>query len=236
MKRLLALALFASAAMAADTERSLAEWIIRYGGGVTLEGSPEEIRELWALPEGGVSVVAADLTGTLITPEDLPRLAQLRGLRELYLPGPMWNEGAGSRRDSNKDLGALNALASLEKLYFSIHFLTDINIQDKGIEQLAALTNLRELRLQQTKVKGRTLSVFPSLTALDLTYSRFDDEGMASLAHMKNLRRLLVKDTLVSDAGLHHITGLTKLEELDLYGCRVTDAGLAQLSGLTAMK
>src|SRR5262245_11613559 len=86
---------------AQETERSVAQWSIRRKGSVTLDGNPEPIRDLAMLPEGEIAVVGVDLIGTLVEPEQLIRLAGLRRLRELYLPGPMWNEGAGSKRDSN---------------------------------------------------------------------------------------------------------------------------------------
>ena len=157
-------------------------------------------------------------------------------MRELYLPGPMWNEGAGSKRDSNEALEFLNPLKNLEKLHFSLHFLTNINLQDKGIARIHGLTQLKELRLAQTRLKGSSLAPFVNLRALDLSYSPIDDEGMKSLAGMKQLTRLVLRDTFITDAGLKHLEGLTELTELDLYGCRITNAGLAHLKNLTQMR
>ena len=39
----------------------------------------------------------------------------------------------------------------------------------------------------------------------------------------------------VTDASLAHLTGLTALEELDLWGTQITDAGLVHLSGLPVL-
>ena len=86
---------------APEPERSVASWIIRMGGSVTPVGANEPIRDLSLLPSGDFRVAVADFTGTLLTPEELKRIRNLTELRELYLPAPMWNEGAGSRRDSN---------------------------------------------------------------------------------------------------------------------------------------
>jgi Leucine-rich repeat (LRR) protein len=44
-----------------------------------------------------------------------------------------------------------------------------------------------------------------------------------------------LKGTQVSDRGLTHLRGLTKLDYLDLDGTQVTDAGLEYLKDLTAL-
>ena len=41
---------------------------------------------------------------------------------------------------------------------------------------------------------------------------------------------------MITDAGLSHLTGLTKLSALDLVGTRITDAGLAHLKSLSNLK
>ena len=41
--------------------------------------------------------------------------------------------------------------------------------------------------------------------------------------------------TLITDAGLVHLKGLTKLQSLDLNGTRVTDTGLVHLTSITSL-
>ena len=53
---------------------------------------------------------------------------------------------------------------------------------------------------------------------------------------MHNLRRLYLRDTTVTDEALKNIAGLTKLEELDLYGVRITDRGIAYLKDLKELR
>ena len=53
---------------------------------------------------------------------------------------------------------------------------------------------------------------------------------------MKELRRLMLRDTMVTDEGLKHLSGLTNLEELDLSGTRVTEKGIEALRNLKAMR
>lgn len=221
---------------AQESERAVAEWVLRIGGTVTLEARAQPLRDISELPTEDFHIAALDFTGTLIEPPELQRLARLSRLRELYLPASMWNPNAGSRLDANDALVHLQPLKNLEKLHLSLHFLTNINLQDKGLAHLSGLSNLKELRLAQTRIKGSSLAAFPNLRALDLSYTSFDDSGMESLKGMTQLSQLVLRDTLVTDKGLQHLRGLRNLAELDLYGMRVADAGLAALKELTALR
>src|SRR5882724_2326302 len=218
------------------SQRDVAEWIIRQGGSLTVDGRADPIARIEDLPAGQLLIRGINLVGTLVEPTDLRRFSGLTGLRELELPGPQWNPNAGSKLDANDEFEAIANLTGLEKLHFSLHFLTNINVQDKGLARLAKLTHLKELRLAQTKVKGRTLTPFVELRYLDVSYTPFDDEGMAVLAGMTQLSKLYLRDTFVDDEGLKHIAGLKNLTELDLYGAHVSDAGLVYLKDLTRLR
>src|SRR3954465_4899501 len=104
----------ASGIMAA--ERDPAEWVIRNGGRVYLDGSRTPVHELLALPQGEIHITGVDLFGTLVDSAQLPKPSELTGLKELYLPGPMFNPASGSRLDANAQLKFLSTLKSLEKL------------------------------------------------------------------------------------------------------------------------
>jgi Leucine-rich repeat (LRR) protein len=229
------LLLFAAVAVAMADDRTVAEWVIRQGGRILVAGQPP-IAELRGLSEGPVTLTGVDLYGTIIEPKDLAQLSGLSQLKELYLPGPSWNPGAGSRLDANEELKFLAPLRSLEKLHFSLHFLTNVNVQDKGLKHLESLTNLRELRLAQGRVKNFSFAGFAQLESLDLSYSTATDEVLKSLAGLKKLKRLHLRDTLVTDAGLAHLAGVTSLEEIDLYGLKISDRGLAHLKGLQELR
>ena len=174
--------------------------------------------------------------GTTIDPKELVKLSQLSSIRDLYLPGSSWTPGAGSKIDENASLKYLASLKTLEKLEFSLHFLPYFNVTDTGFEQLAPLTQLKELRCAQCRITKQGLAPFVNLQSLDLSYAAFGDAGMPSLEGMHDLRRLYLRDTLVTDEGLKHIAGLTRLEELDLYGTHVTDAGIAYLKDMKDMR
>ncbi|HEY6403501.1 MAG TPA: hypothetical protein VI479_18905, partial [Blastocatellia bacterium] len=112
------------------SEREIADWVIRQGGGVILDGARNPIKDVAQLPAGEIRMIGVDLVGTLIEPKELEKISGLTSLKELYLPGPSWNPGAGSRLDANEELKFLVGLKNLEKLHFSLHFLTNVNVQD----------------------------------------------------------------------------------------------------------
>ena len=222
------------AAFAAD--RDAAEWVIRKGGHVMVNGGRQPISLLAELPAGTLSVTGVDLSGTVLAPKDLEHLAGLEHVRELYLPGSAFTPGAGSKLEGNAELKVIAGMKDLERLQFSLHFLPYFNVTDAGFATFSNLTNLKELRCEQCKVDKRGLDPFVNLESLDMSYSTFGNSAMSSLEGMHNLRRLYLRDTSVTDEGLKHIAGLTRLEELDLYGVRVTDRGIAYLKDLKELR
>jgi Leucine-rich repeat (LRR) protein len=225
------------AAPASVNERDIAEWVIRSGGRVLLEGNRTPLTDISALPPGDLHVAGIDLTNTIIEPGQLKQISGLPGLRELYLPGPSWTPFSDSPLDANDALKYLAGLKNLQRLYFSLHFLPTYNIDDKGIALLAGITQLRELRLAQSRVATPDLTPFVHLTSLDLSdCTYFGDKGMKVLERLNELRRLYLRNTPVTDEGLTYISGLSQLEELDLYGVSVTDRGLESLRKLTGMR
>jgi len=101
------------------------------------------------LPKTDFRLTGIDLYGTIIEPKDLVHLEGLSSLRELYLPGPSWNPGAGSKLDENGSFKHLAGLKNLTRLEFSLHFLSYFNITDVAFENIAELTQLTELRCAQ---------------------------------------------------------------------------------------
>src|SRR5262245_19241670 len=106
----------ASTLALAASDRDLAEWVIRWEGGVILEGSRQPLTDLAQLPAGDFRIVGIDLTGAVMHPGELMKLSGLLTLRELYLPGPIWNPGGGNE-DATEVFKMLATLKNLEKLY-----------------------------------------------------------------------------------------------------------------------
>ncbi|HEX2522955.1 MAG TPA: hypothetical protein VHP35_12610, partial [Terriglobia bacterium] len=210
--------------------------MLRLGGSVIVQGQQEPIWQLSRLPRDNFRLHTIDLVGTNIDPPHLKYLSTLPSLKVLFLPGPMWNPSAGAKKDYYDEMRHLRKLTSLEKLHFSDHFITYIRFNDQGLDPIATLTGLTELRLRLTKVTGRGLAPFRNLRCLDLSFTPMDDAGMKSLENMTQLSRLYLRDTLITDEGLKSIRQLQRLTELDLHGTKVTDAGMASLQGLSELR
>ena len=176
----------------AATEREVAEWVLRWEGSLILEGSNEPIRDLSQLPPGDFHIASIDLTAAVMRPVELRKLEGLTHLRQLYLPGRIWNPGAGNE-DKTGVFEALASLTSVERLAFGWHFNSNIEVDDKDIDKLAPWSGLKQLRCSQCSLAKPKLSVFSQLRDLDLSDNPFTDEGMASLAGLKNLRRLILR-------------------------------------------
>jgi hypothetical protein len=161
----------------AASDRELAEWVIRWEGRVFLEGVSGSVNHLSQLPPGDFRIVGVDLTGAVMVPAELGRLASLTSLRELYLPGPIWNPGAG-REDGNPVFQSLAGLKNLRKLYFGWHFSSQINVRDTGIGHLRGLTEMRDFRCAQCRLAEIDLSSWTQLENLDLNYTQFTDKGV----------------------------------------------------------
>src|SRR5206468_9713377 len=124
----------------------------------------------------------------------------------------------------------------LEKLVLSKPVQTYIPFDDTVLKGLEPLTQLKELRVHQTRIPGAALAPF-SLKHLDLNYDRtFNDQGMSSLKSMTALSKLYLRGTSITDAGLKNLSGLASLTELDLADTAVSDAGLVYLAGLTKLQ
>ena len=76
------------------------------------------------LPAGDIHLTGIDLTGAVMRPVELRKLEGLTHLRELYLPGPIWNPGGGKEdktgvfktlRTLTRSRGSLSAGTSMRR-------------------------------------------------------------------------------------------------------------------------
>lgn len=131
------------------------------------------------------------------------------------------------------------------------------------IVSLASLPNLRSLRMDQCPITDATIAAVARFSKIDdvgIDRCPITDESMKSLSQVAAIKRIRVprteltdqglsylKDAIqlelldlaechqISDTGLTHLKGLTKLRNLTLSGPRITDAGMWHLAGLTNM-
>src|SRR5215207_8257466 len=87
----------AAPAFTADVDRHVALWALQMGGFVTLEGSPQRIRNIADLPDKDFRIGVLNLVGANIHPPHMEAIGKLSALKELDLPGPMWNPRAESK-------------------------------------------------------------------------------------------------------------------------------------------
>ena len=76
----------ALAAASDAPQRQVAEWVIREGGRVMVNGQRQVIDDLAKLPAAPFRLTTVDLVGTIIDPKALSRLSGLGSLSELSLP------------------------------------------------------------------------------------------------------------------------------------------------------
>jgi Leucine-rich repeat (LRR) protein len=235
--RVVLAALFALPVTAADADRDVALWALRMNGAVILEGSSRPIRDIADLPPGEFRIVVLNMIGTNMHPPHMEAFSKLTALRELHVPGPMWNPRAESRTEYSEDMRHIAGLQTLKKLAFGYTFLEQIRFYDVGLDKIQSLgPTLEELWIRRARIKGAGLRYFTNLRTLDITWTLIDDEGMKSLAAMTKLQKLWAQEIRITDKGIAPLANLVDLEEVHLGGVPVTDAGLVHLSGLTKLK
>src|SRR5262245_57610742 len=72
-------------------DRPIAEWVLRMGGSVVVEGGRIRIHQLDDLPPGELRLHTVSLINTVVPPKDFERLSSLVHLKELYISGRTWH-------------------------------------------------------------------------------------------------------------------------------------------------
>ena len=152
----------------------------------------------------------------------------------------------------NNDRAAAAALGDLRHLR-SLEFHGPSRLTGAGLGRLAGLGELEELKLTDCVVAAGALAGVRGLTRLRSFFLYITegvaDQDLAALAPLRNLKLLWFyredragglppsgeARARITDAGLQHLAGLTRLEQLNLMGHRITDAGLRHLAGLTRL-
>ena len=232
------LALPLAAEITPREERDIAQWIIRLGGSVMVDGSDRVIADPFDLPAQDFRIVVVDMHGTLTAPKDLEPLSKLSHVRELYIPARVWSPVSDVKAPfADESFQYYSAMKNLQRFQAGLTSLAWLDIGDEGMKRMAPLTQLRDVRVALTTIKDpKCLEALVNLESLDLNDTYVRDDSLAPLAAMKNLRHLTLVGTLITDDSLKYIRDLTKLEELDLYGVKITDEGVKHLRKLTALR
>jgi Leucine-rich repeat (LRR) protein len=129
---------------------------------------------------------------------------------------------------------------------------------DNRLDQMRALAEVKRLKgttetdakapgqpvvkvnLANTKADDKTLALiakaWPQLQTLELEGTNVTDTGLVHLEGLSRLKRLALINTVITDKGLAHLKGLTQLQVLDLSATKITDQGLAPLKGLANLR
>jgi hypothetical protein len=172
------------------------------------------------------------LHGELFSDVGLKHLSSLHELRVVHL---------GDSRVSDESVRGLKGLAKLEVVE-----LWQTNVTDKGLIHLAGLPHLSRLRLDHSQCTGTGLEALRKnnkLKELSLCDCPVTKKGIASLRGLKHLQVLDLTNwkriygdgppLATENDWLSHLSELTELRDLDLFGRSISDSGMGHLAGLT---
>jgi hypothetical protein len=140
---------------------------------------------------------------------------------------------------------ALRGLKNLVHLIFQ-----DGRLGRDGLPSISKMSSLKGLDFINSDIDDAGLACVetaPQLASMSFFGSRgLSDAGVAHFQGLKDLKRLDLRNEQftatepkaprVTDAGLKHLAGLTKIEYLNLQGQHITDEGLKHLRGMTNLE
>ena len=205
---------------------------------------------------------------TAITDEGLRTIGRLTSLRALSIRDTaVTDEGLAHLKNLVNleyirfDARAVteNALEHIAHLPLRHLWLADIDMSEAGLQRVAAMSHVRELRLEKfdslrglggarsleslnlsdAKIGSGELAHIGSLAglkALDLEESSIDTEDIRYLATLGALESLNLKEVDLDGDALVHFKGLTQLKQLRLDGNKITNESLRHLAHLTGLE
>jgi serine/threonine protein kinase len=171
---------------APDDGRALADWAVRRGYAVRVEGNPNPLRDTTTLPPGPVSVLAVLVEkGTvLLTPED----------RKFFRSPYSWTDA---------DLEQTRSDPAAAKVRLVV--VNSPAVTDAGVAALAARTGVVYLDLRATRVTDRGLDVaakMPDLARLSVADTSVGDAGLVWLSQLPKLMWVDARGSKVSRDGV----------------------------------
>ncbi|QDT81385.1 Leucine Rich repeats (2 copies) [Gimesia maris] len=112
--------------------------------------------------------------------------------------------------------------------------ITGGSMTDKGFNQLAEMNSLWALGLHHLAITGDLLpqNSFPNLKMLDLSDTKFTDQGLQKLSPNSSLVYLHLSNTCVSSAGLQELSKFPNLRALRLGNLKIKAAAFAKLANM----
>lgn len=162
-----------------------------------------------------------------VSDDGLSHLSHLAALWQLDLSLNYKITGEGLRH--------LSQLTALRKLDLSRNH----KITDEGLLHLSDLVLLEDLNLRGTGVTGAGIKHLANLRQLERLVlherTQITDKNAAALRRLTNLSEIRAEFQL-TDAGLRHLRGLTRLKELNLLNSSITDEGLTSMKGMRGLE
>ena len=108
--------------------------------------------------------------------------------------------------------------------------LADVAIDDSTLEVLTPLHHLEYLHLARTPLKDlHALKGLPSLTALNLEYTKLSEKGWSVVARLHKLERLNVSSSNITGTELLQLSSLSDLKKLVCTDCHSLDPASIQI-------
>lgn len=146
------------------------------------------------------------------TDAGIKALGKCESLRELTLT-------------SLANLGDTTLLAFLDLPLETLVIRDCVNVTDKGMQVIGRMKSLRSLTLSALTFGPPVMAMGDEKPGMKLT-----NEGLKQLATLENLIYLDLSGMPITDAGLAHVHGLTRLGRLVVQQCPgVTDEGVAKI-------
>jgi len=125
-------------------DRMVAEWMLRMGGSIVLEGQRKPITDLGDLPTTDFQIHALNFTGITMyaasLQDELRRLPALPHLKELYINGRLWYDQPAPRVQAT--IALFNEAVELEKFVMSKPVQTYIPFNDPALKGRVRLVSV----------------------------------------------------------------------------------------------
>jgi uncharacterized membrane protein len=139
----------------------------------------------------------------------------------------------GSVMADLKKTGALILPFARNNNFVEISYINNSKLSDEQTDIIAkASEQTLWLRLSDTQITDKTLAEvakLTKLTRLHLEQTKITDNGLTQLSTLKNLEYLNLIGTKISDTGIRHLAALKNLKKLYLWKTEVTPKGAEEL-------